>query len=78
MGAKVSIKMLGPNDVTLAAYGLGDGYLDKVMSDTHGWHITFVAGMGKLPAGELGGRTVTSQQSDPDGSSQAQSDHEVY
>jgi hypothetical protein len=79
VGNNISIKMLGPNDVTLADYGLGDGYLDKVASDTHHWHITFTAGMGKPPAGQSAGRTITSPAHDnTEGSTQAQSDHEVY
>ena len=73
--------MVGLNNITLASYGLGDGYLDPTTANTHTWHIGSVAGIGKLPGLGLNSstaeRTVASAQGE-DGSSRAQSDHEVY
>jgi hypothetical protein len=84
ISAKIAVKMVGPNDITLASYGLGDGYLDPTAANMHGWHVGFVAGIGTLPALDPGSSSTadrTVHEPPPngnDGSSQAQSDHEVH
>jgi hypothetical protein len=78
VGAKFAVKMLGPNDVALAGYGFGDSFVDMDTTKTHGWQLTFVAGLGKLPPLSPDEQVFGSVGDEDDGSTQAQSDHEVY
>lgn len=77
VGAKFAVTMLGPNDVKIGGYGFGDAFLNMDPAKTHGWNLTFVAGLGTLPPLD-GGERSFGNSDDEDGSSQAQSDHEVF
>lgn len=81
ISSKTQVKMLGPNNVKLGAYAFGDTLTDEVMTHTHCWNVNFVAGVGKLPTidpvhGE--GTVFGTSDDNNDGTSQAQSDHEIY